>query len=102
MQRYLVGGAVRDKLLDKADAWRRPERIKQLLIACEAIARSRQWCQSPNYPPKDFLLTALSQCKQIDTKALLKQGFKGLALKEKLQQERAAIVRRLKHSSYET
>jgi tRNA nucleotidyltransferase (CCA-adding enzyme) len=44
--------------LEKADAFRRPERFTQVLIACEADARGRTGFEERPYPQREYLLAA--------------------------------------------
>lgn len=44
-----------EKLLSRADAWRRPERFDEFLQACEADARGRLGLASKPYPQANFL-----------------------------------------------
>ena len=46
------------EFLEKADAFRRPERYAQVLIACEADARGRTGFEGRPYPQRDYLLAA--------------------------------------------
>ena len=46
------------EFLERADAFRRPERFAQALIACEADSRGRTGLESKPYPQRQFLLAA--------------------------------------------
>jgi tRNA nucleotidyltransferase (CCA-adding enzyme) len=46
------------EFLEKADAFRRPERYAQVLIACEADARGRAGFEDRPYPQREYLLAA--------------------------------------------
>ena len=46
------------EFLEKADAFRRPERYAQVLIACEADARGRAGFEERPYPQRDYLQAA--------------------------------------------
>jgi tRNA nucleotidyltransferase (CCA-adding enzyme) len=55
------------KLLEKCDAFRRPERFEQFLIACEADARGRAGLENKPYPQADFLRSAFAAACAINT-----------------------------------
>jgi len=46
------------EMLQKADAFRRPERFAQALLACEADSRGRLGLEQAPYPQRDYLLAA--------------------------------------------
>ncbi|MGH8413929.1 MAG: multifunctional CCA addition/repair protein [Gammaproteobacteria bacterium] len=48
------------KLLQNTDAFRRPERFAQFLLACEADARGRKNLEDAPYPQAEYLRTALA------------------------------------------
>ena len=58
------------RLLDRCDAWRRPDRFAGLLLACECDARGRLGLQGTAYPQRPRLLAALAQARGVDTTAL--------------------------------
>ena len=80
------------KLLDESDAWRRPERFEQLLLACEADARGRGPLAEEPYPQAPFLRELVRAAGQVDTEALLARGLSGKALGEAIRQERQARI----------
>ena len=45
-------------LLERADAFRRPERFSQAMLACEADARGRTGLEANPYPQREFVLAA--------------------------------------------
>ena len=57
-------------LLDRCDAWRRPDRFAGLLLACECAARAQPGQQDAPYPQRPRLLAALAQARRVDTAAL--------------------------------
>jgi len=74
-------------LLEEADALRRLERFKQLLLVCEAEDRSKGFVDEP-YPQKAFLMKALQCIKQVDVQAIISEGMSGLEIKQALYQQR--------------
>ena len=61
------------KVLEKTDAFRRPERFEQFLLACEADARGRTGLEDCDYPQADFLRAAFAAANDIDAGAIAKQ-----------------------------
>ena len=72
------------RLLDRCDAWRRPERFAGLLLACECDARGRLGRETEPYPQRDRLTAALVLARSVDTTALAEaaatQGLAGPAI----------------------
>jgi tRNA nucleotidyltransferase (CCA-adding enzyme) len=53
-------------LLQRADAFRRPERFASLLAVCEADVRGRPGCTGAAYPQADRLRAALATARAVD------------------------------------
>jgi tRNA nucleotidyltransferase (CCA-adding enzyme) len=70
-------GELRDKtvvkLLERTDAFRRPERFRKFLLACEADARGRTTFEDRDYPQADVLLRAFAAADSIDGSAIARQ-----------------------------
>ena len=61
------------KVLEKTDAFRRPERFELFLLACEADARGRGGLENRSYPQADLLRGAFAVAAAIDSGAIAKQ-----------------------------
>ena len=46
------------EFIERADAFRRPERFAQALLACEADARGRTGLEDKPYPQREYLIAA--------------------------------------------
>ena len=72
------------RLLQRCDAWRRPDRFRQLLLVCECDARGRAGLQDRPYPQAARLAAALDAALAVDSAAvsgpLLAVGAKGEAI----------------------
>lgn len=86
------------KLLDSCDAWRRPERFEQLLLACEADARGRGPLAARPYPQAAMLREVLAAARTVDNRALIEQGFSGKALGEAIRRERQSLIARARQA----
>ncbi len=54
------------KVLEKTDAFRRPERFEQFLLACEADGRGRLGLENRDYAQSALLRTALAAASAVD------------------------------------
>jgi tRNA nucleotidyltransferase (CCA-adding enzyme) len=54
------------KVLEKGDAFRRPERFEQFLVTCEADARGRGGLADREYPQADYFRGALKAAVAVD------------------------------------
>lgn len=61
------------KVLEKTDAFRRPQRFEHFLLACESDARGRKGLENREYPQADFLRGAFAAALKIDAGAIAKQ-----------------------------
>lgn len=84
------------KVLEAADAFRRPERLDDLLLTCQADARGRLGFENRAYPQADLIRAARDAAADVDASALAASGLKGAEIGEALRQER---TKRIKHVS---
>ncbi len=82
------------KKLEALDAFRRPNRFQQFLVACEADFKGRLGYEEKEYPQKDFFLRCFEAAKQVDVKKLVAEGLSNIQLAEAIQKERLSALRR--------
>ena len=84
------------RLLDRCDAWRRPERFADALLACECDARGRLGMEDDPYPQRPRLLTALAAPQAIDAAAIaaraVERGLNGPAIGAAVNEARANAI----------
>ncbi|MFC3150810.1 multifunctional CCA addition/repair protein [Litoribrevibacter euphylliae] len=80
------------KLLDKLDAWRKPERFEHFLLACEADAKGRTGYENIDYPQAEYLRQAHQQCLSVQAGDIAKAGFKGAAIREEVNRQRVMLL----------
>jgi tRNA nucleotidyltransferase (CCA-adding enzyme) len=84
------------ELLEACDAFRRPERFGELLLACEADARGRTGLEERPYPQADYLRRALAAAAGVALTAEERATLSGAAFGERLRLKRAAVLKALK------
>jgi tRNA nucleotidyltransferase (CCA-adding enzyme) len=84
------------KLLTETDAFRRPERFAELLLACECDARGRTGLQSRPYPQADYLRQVLAAAMAVKLGPADRQGLDGLQIGLALHDRRLAAVAALR------
>ncbi|HNP37729.1 MAG TPA: multifunctional CCA addition/repair protein [Woeseiaceae bacterium] len=82
------------KVLERTDAFRRPERFENFLLACEADAKGRTGFEQRNYPQADYFRQALATANSIDSAAVI-ASHEGPAIAEALRRERLAALQSL-------
>ncbi|MCG7532343.1 multifunctional CCA addition/repair protein [Psychrobium sp. MM17-31] len=80
------------KLFDKTDAWRKPQRFEQFLLACEADARGRLHFEDEPYPQRQTMLDYLNKASAVNVQDIIKQGITGPAIKPALFKARVAAI----------
>lgn len=80
------------ELLESLDAFRRPQRFAQFLLACEADARGRTGLEDRAYPQPGILRAALAAASAVEVAPLVEQGLDGAALGRALRAARVAAV----------
>jgi tRNA nucleotidyltransferase (CCA-adding enzyme) len=90
------GAAAVVRLLERCDAFRKPQRFEQILQACECDARGRLGMEENAYPQRDRLLAALDAARAVDTAAIASlasdQGLVGEQVGERIQAARTHAV----------
>lgn len=84
------------RLLERCDAWRRPQRFAEMLIACECDARGRTGFENRPYPQRERLQRALDAALAVDSARVsaqaLEKGWKGSAIGDAIRNARQAAV----------
>jgi len=80
------------ELFEKLDAFRKPERVPQFLLACEADKRGRKGLADADYPQAKYLLQLFHKAREPKAQALLDAGLSGEALGAALRQARLQAI----------
>ncbi len=78
------GAAALVRLLERCDAFRKPQRFAQALLACECDARGRLGLQDQPYPQRERLLTALAAAQRVATYSIAKNAQSAGATGQKI------------------
>ena len=85
------------RLLERCDAFRRPERFLQMLAACECDATGRLGFEHRPYPQRARLAAALRTAQDVDTRAVSTQavarGLQGPAIADAIRQARVQALK---------
>jgi tRNA nucleotidyltransferase (CCA-adding enzyme) len=85
-------------LLENCDAFRRPERFGELLLACEADARGRTGREHEPYPQAAYLRQALAAAASVALAEEERRGLPGPAIGEEIRSRRLAAITAVKAS----
>ncbi|HEY9024598.1 MAG TPA: multifunctional CCA addition/repair protein [Burkholderiaceae bacterium] len=84
------------RLIERCDAFRRPERFLQMLAACECDATGRLGLEHEPYPQRARLAAALKTAQEVDTRAVsaqaMERGLKGQAIADAIRQARVQAL----------
>jgi tRNA nucleotidyltransferase (CCA-adding enzyme) len=83
-------------LLEHLDAFRRPERFEQFVLACEADARGRKGLEDREYPQADLLRRAFRTAASVRLDEQARAGLDGLQIAARLRQARIEQLEQLK------
>jgi tRNA nucleotidyltransferase (CCA-adding enzyme) len=89
------------KLLERIDAFRRPERLEQFLLACEADSRGRTGFEDKQFDQPVIIRRAYHAAEQINAREVVEQGFNGKAVGDELHRLRIEAIKQLDHLSDE-
>ena len=79
--------------LEALDGFRRPERIGQFVLACEADFRGRTGSEDKPYPQAELFRRAFEAARAVDTAALAAQGGNGPDIGARVREARIAVVK---------
>lgn len=80
------------RLLEDTDAFRRPERFAEFLLACECDARGRAGLEELPYPQRPYLGCARDAAAAITLQDAERVGLAGPAIGEQLRKKRLAAL----------
>ena len=80
------------ELLERCDAFRRPERFLEMLLACEADLRGRGGAVAEDYPQGELLRRALAAAQAVTLSADQRAGLTGPAIGARLRAARLAAL----------
>lgn len=83
-------------LLDRMDAFRRPERFRDVLTVCHADAQGKPGHEADPYPQREWLERVREVVAAISPRPLVEQGCRGAEIGRKLREQRIRAVSRLK------
>ena len=81
------------RTLNALDAFRRPERFAQWLLACEADSRGRTGYEDRDTPQTGLWQRAFAAAAAIDTAPLVARGLEGTAIRDELQRLRIEAIK---------
>lgn len=81
------------KLFQSLDIFRRPERLQQFLLACEADAKGRKGFEHRPYPQAQYLSDCFAAVKDISVRDIDMTGLEGPAIGKALTQVRIDAIK---------
>ncbi len=84
------------KTLEALDAFRRPERLNEFLLACEADSRGRTGFEEADYPQRDYIRLAYEAAAAVNAQPFVAEGLKGPAIGEAVARERVKLISEIK------
>ncbi|MFV0448419.1 MAG: multifunctional CCA tRNA nucleotidyl transferase/2'3'-cyclic phosphodiesterase/2'nucleotidase/phosphatase, partial [Vibrio sp.] len=76
------------KILNTIDVWRKPERLKEVLLCCQADHAGRLGCEDNPYPQKTIFEDAYKAALSVEVKDIIADGFQGKAIRDELEKRR--------------
>jgi tRNA nucleotidyltransferase (CCA-adding enzyme) len=83
-------------ILERIDAFRRPERLDRLLIACEADKRGRLGAAESEYPQAAYVRAAYLAAAAVEAEEFVASGLTGTAIGEAMRSARVRAVTQVK------
>lgn len=84
------------RLLERCDAFRKPQRFEDILLACECDARGRLGLEERAYPQRERLLRSLRAARSVDTAVIAEhardRGLQGDQIGDEIRKARVHAV----------
>lgn len=84
------------ELFEALDGFRRPERVEDFVLTCEADARGRQGLEARAYPQADYLRAAFAAARVVDAASVVAPGESGPAVGAALRRARSGAIATVK------
>ena len=84
------------KVLERTDAFRRPDRFEKFLLACEADSRGRTGFESRSYPQRAYFRMARQAAAAVSGRDLVREGMDGAQIGDALRRKRLQVLSRFK------
>ncbi|MBO6258829.1 MAG: multifunctional CCA addition/repair protein [Succinivibrio sp.] len=79
-------------LLEKLDAFRKPERIKPWVMCCKCDFLGRKGFENRAFPRADYFLGIFSLCCTVSAREFVARGYKGKEIGEQIHRQRVRLV----------
>jgi tRNA nucleotidyltransferase (CCA-adding enzyme) len=87
------------RILQKSDAFRRPQRFEKFIVACESDARGRKGLEDQEYPQANYLRNALQVVAGISARDFSRDALSGIEIGEAIDKARLAALQEYKSMS---
>ena len=84
------------KLFNALDVWRKPNRFKDFLLACEADSKGRLGFEEREYPQAKLAMQYLDAANQVDVQQVIADGFEKHAIRDELEKRRKLVIEKIK------
>ena len=88
------------KILEAVDAFRRPQRFAQFLLACEADFRGRLGFGARDYPQADFFRAVFEAARATDLSGLGEGGVLPSGIQQEVRRRRLRSIESVTRESY--
>jgi tRNA nucleotidyltransferase (CCA-adding enzyme) len=86
------------KVLNSADAFRRPERFEKFIVACEADSRGRTGFEDNEYPQANYLRGAMAAATSVNIDDLKTSELDGASIGREIGERRLDAIRKFKNN----
>lgn len=80
------------KILNKLDVWRKPARLEEVLLCCQADHAGRLGLEEQPYPQKATFLKAYQAANTITAQSVIADGIQGSEIRVELDRRRIAAI----------
>ncbi|MDA9556340.1 multifunctional CCA addition/repair protein [Vibrio sp.] len=84
------------KILNKMDVWRKPDRLQQILLCCQADHQGRLHLELSPYPQKEQFEQAYQAALSVNIQSIVQGGFTGAEIRNELEVQRISAINNIR------
>jgi tRNA nucleotidyltransferase (CCA-adding enzyme) len=80
------------KILNKMDVWRKPQRLEEVLLCCQADHAGRLGFEDKPYPQRERFLNAYQAALSVNVQSVIEDGYKASEIRAELDRRRINAI----------
>jgi tRNA nucleotidyltransferase (CCA-adding enzyme) len=83
------------KILNKMDVWRKPQRLNDILLCCQADHAGRLGFENKPYPQRERFINAYQAALSVNVQSVIDDGYKASEIRTELDRRRVTAIKKM-------